>query len=100
MNFFTKGPVLFLVFACSLFQSIVNAQSVLDPNDPIVIYPNAPEDPRPLPPPPALPLNPNVISKWLRGNVRVMTGAVATAPLGYTWNSDAYKAYIYKNQTF
>jgi predicted peptidase len=47
-----------------------------------------------------LPANSNVINKWLRGNVKTMMSPATTAPLGYTWNADAYKAYIYKTLPF
>lgn len=71
-------PWLMLTFSIFFFQSFVNAQSVLDPADPIVEYSSS----RPPTQPPA-----GQIGKWVR-----------TKRL--PWNTDSYKAYIYNGFAF
>src|SRR5580765_2016552 len=70
--------ILLTVIAFITFENRTDAQSVLDPNDPVITYNSA--NP-PVEPPYGQ------IGKWVR-----------TVRLG--WNTTAYKAYIYKGCAF
>src|SRR5260221_1350156 len=67
-----------LVFTCIAFPGAVQGQSILDPTDPVVTYDSTH---KPTQPPYG------TIGKWVR-----------TKRLG--WNTDGYKAYIYKGNQF
>lgn len=77
MKLFTKAASILLV-ACIGFASNANAQSILNPADPLITY-------DPLNPPAQPPWG--QIGKWSR-----------TVRMG--WNTDLWKAYIYKNYCF
>ena len=70
--------LLLILTACITFENNAAAQSVLDPNDPVITYNPAS--------PPTEPTY-GQIGKWVR-----------TVRLG--WNTTAYKAYIYKGCAF
>ncbi|MFY0255804.1 fibronectin type III domain-containing protein [Chitinophaga sp. 30R24] len=69
--------LLFLMLSCYCYSPL-QAQSALDPNDPVITYDQAH--------PPATPPY-DKITKWVR-TVRM------------SYNTDAYKSYIYKNMAF
>src|SRR4051812_17139297 len=77
MRNFTRVAILLVAIITGSFQ-IVWAQSALNPNDPIITY-----DPSKPPVQPAY----GQIGKWVR-TVKV------------EWNTDSYKAYIYKGVPF
>lgn len=78
MKIFTKSIYIVLVILTAFFGQSLKAQSVLDPNDPVITYdPNNP---------PATPPY-GQIGKWVR-----------TKRLN--WNTDQYKAYYYKGCAF
>ena len=78
MTRLTRSIFLFMAFYVAIALQFAHAQNVLDPNDPVVTYdPNNP----PVQPPDGQ------IGKWVR-TVRM------------TWNTDMYKAYIYKGLAF
>jgi hypothetical protein len=78
MRKFTQCIALLVAFYVAIALQTASAQSVLDPNDPVVTYnPNTP----PVQPPDGQ------IGKWVR-TVRM------------DWNTDMYKAYIYKGLAF
>ena len=75
----TRVLSMFLLIAVSfLFSNTLNAQSVLDPNDPVITY-NAAT-------PPTQPVW-GEIGKWVRRK-------------RLNWNTDGFKCYIYKNMAF
>jgi len=78
MRFSTKVIALLLLSLYGIFGNTVNAQSVLDPTDPVITYNSS-----------APPTEPawGQIGKWVR-----------TKRLG--WNTDEYKCYIYKGVAF
>ena len=69
---------LLLVLFLAGFHKNVKAQSVLDPNDPVINY--DPQNPPTEPPY-------GQIGKWVRTK-------------NVSWNSDSYKAYIYEGSCF
>jgi 5-hydroxyisourate hydrolase-like protein (transthyretin family)/predicted esterase len=77
MKNFTKFVLVMMCYAFA-FQTEANAQTVLDPNDPIVNYDS---------------LNPPVQPAW--GQI----GKWVRRP-SLTWNTESYKAYIYKGLQF
>ncbi|HEY0732081.1 MAG TPA: carbohydrate-binding protein, partial [Chitinophagaceae bacterium] len=77
MRHLARSIILLAVFICG-FAGEVRSQSVLNPADPLVTY--DPNNPPPLPPY-------GQIGKWAR-TVRM------------SWNTDMYKAYIYKGLAF
>jgi fibronectin type 3 domain-containing protein/predicted esterase len=78
MKFFTSIVRIFLVALTVFTVQSVSGQSVLDPADPTVTYNSAT--------PPTQPAD-GTIGKWVRTR-RV------------SWNSDSYKAYIYRGNAF
>src|SRR6478672_475387 len=78
MTKFTRSLFLLMTFYVAIALQSVNAQSVLDPNDPVITY----DSTRPPVQPPD-----GQIGKWVR-TVRM------------DWNTDMYKAYIYKGLAF
>lgn len=81
---FLIGAMLLFVFAPK-----TNAQSIIDPNDPVKEY-----DPAN---PPPIPDGLHPLIKWIR-TLYIEDSAVQKRNPG--WNSDVYKAYNYQGQTF
>ncbi|SHG05620.1 hypothetical protein SAMN02745131_04199, partial [Flavisolibacter ginsengisoli DSM 18119] len=78
MTKFTRCIALLMAFYVAIALQTVSAQSVLDPNDPVITYDSTK--------PPVQPPD-GQIGKWVR-TVRM------------SWNTDMYKAYIYKGLAF
>ncbi|MBS1659466.1 MAG: fibronectin type III domain-containing protein [Bacteroidetes bacterium] len=78
MKIFTQSLILSLIVAATLFGEAAFGQSILNPADAVVTYNSAS--------PPTQPAY-GTIGKWVRTR-RV------------SWNTDAYKAYIYKGTQF
>ena len=78
MKSFTRAIAYVIILAMAFFTQAVNAQSVIDPADPIVTYnPSAPPAQPPV----------NTVGKWVR-TVRL------------TWNTTSYKCYVSKLSSF
>jgi hypothetical protein len=78
MTKFTRCIALLMAFYVAIALQTASAQSVLDPNDPVITYDSTK--------PPVQPPD-GQIGKWVR-TVRM------------NWNTDMYKAYIYKGLAF